>query len=119
MNLTSLPPSPISGLYLDWGIRPPINATVYIGNLTDGQGGVYGNEIQIPVLGIEPSLPYDAMAEAGSRQEVLPVVGNSTSVAVEGSAWSGDYVRLVVEGCWEGDGDGDGATVGEFVVIGG
>ena len=116
VNMTTVPASPISGVYFDWGERPPVNATVYIGNLTDGEGGVYGNEIQIIVDGITPSLPFDAAAAASSNQDVEPVVGNSTTVAVEGGAWSGSYVRLEIEGCWADD--GGGATVGEFVLIG-
>jgi hypothetical protein len=67
--------------------------------------------------GIMPNLPYDAGAYSSSDQEVEPVQGNTTTVAVEGGAWSGEYARLVVEGCWEDD--GEGATVGEFVLIGG
>jgi len=115
VNMTSIPASPISGIFFDWGARPPLNATVYIGNLTDGEGGVYGNEIQIIVDGITPNLPFDATAEQKS-DEVEPVTGNSTTVEVEGDAWSGAYVRLEIEGCWEVD--GAGATVGEFVLIG-
>jgi hypothetical protein len=115
VNMTSIPPSPVSGLYFDWGIRPPKNVSVYIGNMTDGET-IFGNEIVITVDGVEPSLPFDAVAAAMSDQNVTPVVGNSTTVAVAGGAWSGDYVRLVVEGCWEED--GEGATVGEFALLG-
>jgi len=52
-----------------------------------------------------------------SLQDVVPVVGNTTILDVAGGAWSGEYARLEIEGCWEED--GDGATVGEFVLIGG
>ena len=85
--------------------------------MTDGEGGVYGNEIQIVVDGIAPNLAYNATSSAESAQNVVPVVGNSTTIAVEGGAWSGSYVRLEIAGCWEDD--GEGATVGEFVLIGG
>ena len=64
-----------------------------------------------------PSLPYNATAAAASSQQVEPVQGNTTTVDVEGGAWSGNYVKLVVEGSWEED--GVGCTVGEFVLIGG
>jgi hypothetical protein len=117
VNMTSVPASPISGVYFDWGARPPINATIYIGNLTDGEGGLEGNEILIIIDGITPSLPYNATVAGEASQDVLPVVGNSTIIAVEGGAWSGSYARLEVAGCLEDD--GDGATVGEFVLIGG
>lgn len=116
VNMTTVPASLISGVFFYWGLRPPRNATIYIGNLTDSEGGVYGEEVEIVIDGITPSLPYNATASALSEQNVVPVVGNSTTVAVEGGAWSGSYVRLEIEGCWEDD--GDGATVGEFVLIG-
>lgn len=74
-----------------------------------------GEEIVITVDGISPSLPFNAKEEQESTQSVQPVVGNSTTLRVEGGAWSGSYVRLVIEGCWEND--GEGATVGEFVLI--
>ncbi|KUJ11837.1 glycoside hydrolase family 65 protein [Mollisia scopiformis] len=118
VNTTSITPSLVSGLYFDWGARPPRSATVYLGNSTTVNGeNLTGEEIIIQVGGIAPSLPFVAAEAEASAQEVQPVVGNSTTVAVEGGAWSGGYVRLVVEGCWEED--GEGATVGEFVVIGG
>ena len=115
--MTSIAPSPISGLFFDWGARPPKNVVVYIGNQTDGEGGLYGEEIIITVDGVVPNLPYEATAAGQSDQAVLPVVGNSTTVDVVGGAWSGEYAKLVIEGCWEGD--GAGATVGEFVLISG
>ena len=115
VNMTSVPASPISGIFFDWGARPPKNAVVYLGNLTEGES-LYGNEIVITVDGIVPSLPYDAAVAASSNQDVVPVTDNTTTLAVEGGAWSGNYARLVIEGCWEDD--GDGATVGEFVLIG-
>lgn len=116
VNMTSVPASPVSGLFFDWGARPPKNVFVYLGNQTDGID-IYGTEIVISVENIVPSLPFDAAAAAKASQEVLPVQGNTTSVDVEGGAWSGGYARLVIEGCWEED--GAGATVGEFVLIGG
>jgi hypothetical protein len=116
VNMTTVAASPVSGLFFDWGARPPKNVVVYLGNTTDGTS-LYGNEIVIILDGIVPSLPYNATAAAASDQEVEPVQTNTTMVTVEGGAWSGEYARLVVEGCWEED--GEGATVGEFVLIGG
>jgi hypothetical protein len=114
VNMTSVPAAPVSGLFFDWGARPPKNATVYLGNSTDGTI-IYGNEIIITVDDISPSLPFNAVDAAASSQEVEPVVSNTTTITVDGVAWSGEYARLVVEGCWEED--GDGATVGEFVLV--
>lgn len=108
----------MQGLFFDWGARPPKNVVVYLGNTTTADGeSLQGTEIVITLNGIEPSLPFDAVAAASSSQTVEPVVGNTTTVAVEGGSWTGAYVRLVIEGCWEDD--GEGATVGEFVLIGG
>jgi hypothetical protein len=117
VNMSSIPATPISGLYFDWGQRPPINASVYIGNSTDSSGGIYGNEIVINLSSISPNLPYNASAAAASLDTVVPVTSNTTSISISGGAWSGDYIRLVISGCWEED--GEGATVGEFVLFSG
>lgn len=125
INTTSVPPSPIWSMYFNWGLRPPRSATVFFGNgtLNEGQGQqqMYGGEWEISISGIKPSLPYKETrlntTEQSNKENVVPVVGNRTRLVVEGGAWSGKYVRLVIEGCWEED--GEGATVGEFVVVGG
>jgi hypothetical protein len=126
INTTSIPPTLVTGLYFDWGNRPPLSAVVYFGNTTSSSPSTIsenenveltGEEIIITVNGISPNLPFNAQQEQESTQSVQPVQGNGTTLIVEGGAWSGDYVRLVIEGCWEDD--GMGATVGEFVVIGG
>lgn len=114
--MTGISPQPITSLYFDWGARPPLNATVYISNSSYVDGGLYGTEEILAVMDVTPSLPYDAAAEGNSTQQVQPVVGNRTAIAVEGGAWSGNYARLVITGCWEPD--GEGATVGEFVLGG-
>jgi hypothetical protein len=127
VNTTTVPFTPIAGAYFNWGMRPPRNATIYVGNETivDANGNVVlrGAEWKIPIDGIVPSEPYDAAAAnsstARSPAGVVPVVGNSTTKLGNGAGdgvWTGHYVRLEVEGCWEED--GMGATVGEFVLIG-
>lgn len=124
VNTTTVPFTQIAGAYFDWGMRPPRNATMYVGNETilDASGNVMlrGVEWKIPVDGIVPSRPYDAaMANSSTAHGpagVVPYVGNSTTAALGDDAWTGHYVRLEVEGCWEED--GVGATVGEFVLIG-
>jgi hypothetical protein len=115
VNMTTVPPHPISGIFFDWGARPPKNVIVEFGNRTDGEN-LSGTGIVVVIDGITPNLPYDAAAYSSSSQQVVPVTGNTTTVDVEGGAWSGEYVKLIVEGCWEND--GEGATVGEFVLIG-
>ncbi len=124
VNTTSVPFTRISGAFFDWGMRPPRNATLYVGNETilDASGNVmlWGVEWRIPIDGIVLSQPYDAEAAnsstARSTAGVVRYVGNSTTAALANDAWTGHYVRLEVEGCWEED--GIGATVGEFVLIG-
>lgn len=124
VNTTTVPFTQISGAYFDWGMRPPRNATMYVGNETirDASGNVmpWGVEWEVPIDGIVPSQPYDAAmansSTASSPAGVVPYVGNSTTAKVGNELWTGHYVRLEVEGCWEED--GMGATVGEFVLIG-
>ena len=112
--MTAVPASPISGIFFDWGARPAKSATVYLGNSTDGKIEPE-QEIKIVVTEISPNLPYNATL-AGSEEgsQVEPVVGNTTTFDVTSGAWSGNYVRLEIEGCFEED--GKGATVGEFVL---
>ncbi|QSZ36769.1 hypothetical protein DSL72_006652 [Monilinia vaccinii-corymbosi] len=123
INTTSIPPSPVRSIYFNWGLRPPLRATVFFGNGSRHGGQIYGNEWKVDISDISPSLPFVLSpgtgneTRSGTEEAVVPVVGNETRVAVDGQAWSGRYVRLVIEGCWEHD--GMGATVGEFVVVGG
>lgn len=63
---------------------------------------------------VVPSLPYNETEFEASSQEVAPYVGNTSMFPVREGVWSGMFARLVVEGCWEED--GEGATVGEFVI---
>lgn len=113
VNMTSIAPHPVSGLFFDWGTRPPRGAVVYLGNQTDGEV-VYGTVTRIVVDDITPSIPF-SVVQAADSDEVVPVVGNTTTIDVEGGAWSGNYAQLVIEGCWTED--GKGATVGEFVLL--
>jgi len=116
VHTTSVTPQPISSIFFDWGARPPLNATVYISNTTDSSGDFSAKEDYVTVLNITPDLPYNATAAAISSQQVQPVTSNTTTITMKDSPWSGKYVKLVIEGCWEED--GVGATVGEFVVVG-
>jgi len=117
VDMTSVPAAPVTGIFFDWGIRPPRSAVVYLGNHTSACGGLDGEVVVINIGSISPSLPYNATLEALSSQTVVPVTGNTTTVEVAGGIWSGAYARLEIEGCWAED--GEGATVGEFVLIGG
>ena len=115
VNTSTIAPQLISDIKFDWGLRPARSAIVYLGNTTAAGEADTANEVEIVINGIAPNLPFDAEAAANSTDEVVPVVGNMTMFSVVGGRWSGDYVRLVIEGCWEED--GDGATVGEFEMI--
>ena len=116
VNMSSIPAHPVSGIFFDWGARPPRSATVYLGNETNGEV-IYGKGVVvISIDDIEPNLPFSEQEEEDSDQAVVPVVGNTTTLDVEGGAWSGKYARLVIEGSWTED--GKGATVGEFVLLG-
>ncbi|PVH84540.1 carbohydrate-binding module family 32 protein [Cadophora sp. DSE1049] len=115
VNTSTIPPKLISNIKFDWGLRPARSAIVYLGNTTSSGVADTANEVEIVINGIAPNLPFDAEAAANSTDEVVPVVGNMTTFSVVGGRWSGNYVRLVIEGCWEED--GDGATVGEFELI--
>ncbi|KAI9642034.1 alpha,alpha-trehalase ath1 [Ciborinia camelliae] len=117
INTSSISPAPISSIYFHWGLRPALRATVFVGNDTSGDGHMYGNERAIHMDAISPSLPYNLTHATSSKENVVPVVGNETTLLLGRDVWSGTYVRLVVEGCWVDD--GVGATVGEFVVVGG
>lgn len=112
VNMTTQPFAPITRVSFDFGVRPPRSATVYLLNSTDVSAAV----VKLELGPVTPSLPYNATAFALSNQEVTPYVGNTSFFYVppEDGVWSGKYARLVVEGCWEED--GEGATVGEFVL---
>jgi len=121
IDMSAIPPQKVTGVKFDWGLRPPRHATVYLGNSTDGEV-IYGEDVVIiEVDGIQPNLAYVPLANGTSPSpesaEVVPVVGNMTTVAVAGgNTYSGKYARLVIEGCWEED--GVGASVAEFVLKG-
>ena len=64
---------------------------------------------------VVPNLPYNATEAAISNQEVSQYVGNTSTFPVPAGVWSGNFARLEIEGCWEED--GNGATVGEFMLM--
>ena len=124
VNTTSAPYQPIKELYFNWGARPPMNATVYIGNTTkdcDGRQELVGQIIEIPVDAISPSDRYDEQEAAAAV--VVPYMGNSTRLILGNEVWSGNFAKLVIEGCFEcaeqeEEGQEPGATVAEWALIG-
>ena len=106
VNMTGVPYQPITGAYFDWGTRPPLKVTINISNSSTGLASVLTNDA------ITLDEPFNATATA---LEVMPYIGNSTTWNFGSLSWTGDYVQLEIEGCYEDD--GVGATVGEFVLI--
>lgn len=118
VNITGSPHQRISEIYFNWAARPPRNVSVFLGNQTELRDGVRqlsGEVVEIPIDGVMPNDPYDLQVAAAAV--VVPYVGNETLLELGNGVWSGDWVRLVIEGCWE-DEDGEGATVAEFVLVG-
>ena len=112
VNMTTVPFAQVSRVFFDWGLRPPKSAAVYLSNSTDVNTYV----VELELDAIEPSLPFNETAFALSNQDVTPYVGNTSTfyIPAEAEIWSGKFARLVIEGCWEED--GQGSTVGEFVL---
>jgi hypothetical protein len=114
VNMTSVPSQPLFNASFDFGMRPPRSLTIVLGNSTNVLAGTNGTPETYGPFDIFPEFPYNAEQAANSSQIVESVVGNSTTVSISG-AWSGDYMRLEVTGCWEVD--GKGATIGEVALI--
>ncbi|PBP21726.1 glycosyl hydrolase family 65 protein [Diplocarpon rosae] len=112
IDTQSAPASLVSSIQFDWGRRPARRAVVSFGNYTNGIAQT-GSEVQIEITGIAPNEPFDAAATLANVLVIAPDKSNTTTFDIVGGTWSGDYVRLEIEGCWEED--GKGATVGEFV----
>ncbi|KFY06042.1 hypothetical protein V492_08173 [Pseudogymnoascus sp. VKM F-4246] len=121
IDLSASPAEKVKQLYFNWGSRPPRRAVVSFGNETaadcHGEKQLSGKVVRVPV-DVKPNDPFDA-AEAAAAV-VKPYVGNETLVSVPGEVWTGKWVKLEIEGCWaNGEEDVKGATVAEFVVVGG
>jgi hypothetical protein len=122
VNMSTVPYQPIRGLSFNWATRPPTKVSVFFGNSTAVRSGRWDPEARekeyvVRLNNINISVPYAQVA--ADEGGVKPYVGNTTSVAVvtqEGKLWTGNYVRLVVEGCVQKD--GQGASVAEFIILG-
>ena len=124
VNTTMSPYQPIKEIYFNWGARPPMNATVFIGNTTeicDGRVQLSGKLTEIPIDGVQPSDRYNETVAAAAV--VAPYEGNVTRVMLGNEVWSGNFAQLVIEGCYEcvqqeEEGQEPGASVAEWAVIG-
>ncbi|CAL3967439.1 unnamed protein product [Diplocarpon coronariae] len=112
IDTTAVPAFLVPSIQFDWGRRPARRAVVSFGNYTNGVANT-GSEAQIEITGIAPNEPYDAATTLANVLVIAPDKSNTTTVNIVGGSWSGEYMRLEIEGCWEED--GKGATVGEFV----
>ncbi|GME22755.1 glycosyl hydrolase family 65 central catalytic domain-containing protein, partial [Neofusicoccum parvum] len=95
-------PGPLSHARIDFGARPPRVARLALYNGSDAAAAW---TVETPVV-------VTAAWEAGAA--VAGRGGNVTVVDLVG-VWGAEWVRLEVEGCWVGD--GEGATVAEFAVV--
>jgi hypothetical protein len=125
VNITGTPYQRVKSVFFSWGERPPRNATVYLGNETavdpaTGRLDLAGVVSVIDIDGLGISDAYNATEVAEAVVEAF--VGNETAIAVANEIWTGDWVKLEIEGVYdagaeEAEQDG-GATVAEFVLIG-
>ncbi|UNI19507.1 Alpha,alpha-trehalase [Purpureocillium takamizusanense] len=114
VNTTGVPPQKVRGLWFDFGARPVANLSVWFYNETAGEERVDAG----------PVVSYDAVSpnrQQAGPETVLPVKGNTTSIALAEAldVWTGEWVKLTVQGCAgcdESEGAGTGGTVAEFVV---
>lgn len=124
VNTTMSPYQPIKEIYFNWGARPPMNATVFIGNTTemcDGRVQLSGTITEIPIDGVHPSDRYNETVAAAAV--VVPYEGNVTHVMLGNDVYSGNFAQLVIEGCYEcaqqeEEGQEPGASVAEWAIIG-
>ena len=110
VDTSGLAPRRVSELWLDFGARPVANLTVWFYNETDGLAS--GLAVRVGGLG--------GVGSMAGTETVAPVEGNTTTVPLDGQldVWTGDRVKLSIEGCTGcgGSNDDAGGTVAEFVV---
>ena len=87
----------------------------------DGETQISGPLVELPIDVRGSSSPYNE--EVAAAAVVMAYVGNQTFVDISGLAWSGNFAKLAIEGCYECDsqeeeGEEPGATVAEFALIG-
>ncbi|KAI9684664.1 MAG: hypothetical protein M1829_000038 [Trizodia sp. TS-e1964] len=109
VDMSTVPYQPITAVRLDWGAKPPVRARVILSNSSSFVGEV----VVIPIEDIAISVPVNINTDS----IVKPFVGNTTSVSLVNSVWSGRYVKLEIEGTLGGESK-VGATVAEFALIG-
>jgi len=107
INTTSLVTGPmgyvqVGSLFFDWGGRPPRNVTLLFANHTSmdntSSSSLSSQQKKITIVGpaqiinlpgITPSKPYNPniTQDTAAEVQVVPYVGNSTSIDVENEAW--------------------------------
>ena len=112
VDLADVPFQPLAGLFFDWGVQPPVNATVTLHNRSCPENSP--GRVTIDMTNISISVPYDA----ARANLVQPYQSNATNVTFNETVWSGKYATLDVVGNQNMTDGGVGSTVAEFAVIG-
>lgn len=95
---------PLHAIYIDFAMRPPKFARVWVSNSSDFEPGT-----MLTVEAINITQPWDP------DSPVVKYVGNVTTLQLTDVVWSGKYAKLEIAGCWVDD--GAGATVAEFALL--
>ncbi|KAK8086421.1 glycoside hydrolase family 65 protein [Apiospora phragmitis] len=108
INTTSLPPTRLKSVQLDFGMRPPKSVRVLLSNSSTFDDPDTTREI-VRETRITITQPWQP------DSPVVPYVGNITDIALADNVWSGRFARLQMERCWVED--GVGATVAELALV--
>lgn len=101
---SSQPSRPLGAIYLDFAMRPPKHIKVSISNNSYFEPNIILAEADIGI-----TKPWD------SDSPVVRYVGNTTTIQLTSTVWSGKYAKLEITGCWTDD--DAGATVAEFALL--
>ncbi|KAK8093932.1 glycoside hydrolase family 65 protein [Apiospora hydei] len=108
IETTSLSPTRLKSVHLDFGMRPPKSVRVLLSNSSTFDDPKTTQEI-VRETKIQITQPWKP------DSPVVPYAGNITEIALADEVWSGKYARLQIEGCWVED--GVDATVAEFALL--
>lgn len=104
VDISSQAPVMLQAVHLDFAMRPPRYVRVSVSNSSNFESAVELANDEIAVT-----------AAWNPESPVVRYVGNITVIPLPSRAWSGQFAKLEVDGCWVED--GVGATVAEFALI--
>lgn len=104
----SQPFYPITGFTFDWVQNPPASYAVSFSNSSTDAGVPVWRDGDVTV-----SNPYDAT----TVDRLVRYGSNTTNVSLGSPVWSGRYAMLSLTGNRNVDGDGGGASVGEWGIV--